>query len=79
MNTLELHLFSRTQHRFFVSDCDFTVVLHVFGLYLGHNQACQYKYIIKEDKIKSKGHIIYGHKYVIMLKQNIKYKYKGLK
>jgi len=54
-------------------------VLHVFGLYLGHNQACQYKYIIKEDKIKSKGHIIYGHKYVIMLKQNIKYKYKGLK
>ena len=67
LKRLNLHVFSRTQHTFILL-APYTCAT-CFGLYLGHHQVCQYKNLVKEHTIKSKGPIVYGHYF--LKRQNV--------
>jgi len=46
----KLHLFSLTQHRFFIIPVDYLYMCATcFSLHLGHPQTCQYQNHTKED------------------------------
>jgi hypothetical protein len=55
------------------------VCVRCFGLYLGHQQACQYKNFIKEDIVKSKGQSIQCTNLLILLINVLQKLYYGLK
>ena len=75
---IKLRLFSLTQQRIIFIQFYLYMRATCLGLYLGHNQACQYKNLIKEDTIKSKGTLVYSHCF-FYVKNYTKYKSIGPK
>jgi hypothetical protein len=49
----KLHLFRLTQLRFILNCCLYECATR-FGLYLGYPQACQYKSLTEEDRVRIK-------------------------